>query len=114
MESAAQNGALFGFAGSVYLTLANELSAHGHPAEGREIDQRAVTWFDRHDEETRRRIDLSLRKAIAFTMLGRRDDAAKLMQASMAIDTSDTRAPQPSSTSGATTGTRRSRSWNCR
>jgi tetratricopeptide (TPR) repeat protein len=93
VESAAQNGALFGFAGNVYLTLANELKAHGHPAEAKAAARLAVTWFNRHDDETRRRIDLSLRKAIALTMLGQLDEAERLMRASVANDSSDTRAP---------------------
>lgn len=91
VESAAENGTLFGFAGNVYLTAANELNAHGHPAEARELASLAVTWFDRNDAPVRRRIDFSLRKAIALTLLGRVDEAERLMKAAIATDTSDTR-----------------------
>lgn len=91
VESAAENGTLFGFAGNVYLTAANELHAHGHPAEARELASLAATWFDRNDAEVRHRIDVSLRKAFALTLLGRVDEAERLMKAAIGSDTSDTR-----------------------
>ncbi|MDQ8153416.1 MAG: serine/threonine-protein kinase [Gemmatimonadota bacterium] len=91
VESAASNGALFGFAGNTYLTVASELVAHGHPVEGRELAERALRWFEQNDAQVRRSVNIWLRKGIVLVMLGRIDDAEREMRGAAASDTADVR-----------------------
>jgi hypothetical protein len=89
--SAAGNGALFGFAGNAYLTVANELLAHGHPAEAREVATKGLRWFEQNNQEVTRVVHFAVRKALVLMMLDRRADAEHEMRAAIAIDTSDVR-----------------------
>jgi len=91
VESAASNGALFGFAGNTYLTVASELMAHGHAAEGEAMSRRALAWFEQNDAAVRRSVNLWLRKGIVLVMLGKLDQAEREMRATAALDTSDVR-----------------------
>ncbi len=91
VESAAANGAMFGFAGNTYLSVANELLAHGHPVEAKEVARKALTWFEQNDREVRSSINMWLRKAITLVMLDRPADAEREMRAAIPLDTSDVR-----------------------
>lgn len=91
VESAAGNGALFGFAGNTYLNVANELLAHGHPAEARAVATKGLSWFELNDQDVKRVVHFALRKALILMVLDRPADAEREMRAAIAIDTSDVR-----------------------
>ena len=91
VATAAGNGNMFGFAGQVYVALGSELTAHGHPAEGRAMQERAVAWFDQHDGEAKSSANQATRRGLALMALGRYDEALPILRARLPIDTSDSR-----------------------
>jgi hypothetical protein len=91
VESASGNGALFGFAGNTYLIVANELLAHGQPAEARAVAAKGLSWFELNDQDVKRVVHFALRKALILMLLDRPADAEREMRAAFSIDTSDVR-----------------------
>lgn len=91
VPSSASNGQMFGFAGGVYLTVANELTAHGHPAEGKTLMLTALGWFAQHDAEVNASSNVATRKALVLMALGRNDEAIGVLRLHPARDSADAR-----------------------
>lgn len=91
LSSASSNDRLFAFAGDVYLSVGQELDAHGQPALGLRVLQRGHAWFEARRAEARSSTDMGLRYAILLDVIGRHRDAIPVLNALAALDTSDSR-----------------------
>ncbi|MCU0634066.1 MAG: protein kinase [Gemmatimonadaceae bacterium] len=91
VEAAAQDGFTFGFAGETYLSTANELSAHGHTAEGRAMAERALAWFDRREADVARNASVGLRRALTLLALDRPAEAEAQLRRSVTVAPTDVR-----------------------
>ncbi|MEP6834831.1 MAG: serine/threonine-protein kinase [Gemmatimonas sp.] len=94
--SASGNGMLFAFAGNLYLTVGNELVAHGHPVQGDSLYRKAADWFALHDgseiTESRLKTNFALRHALTLMAVHRANEAKPLMYALLKSDSLDIRA----------------------
>lgn len=84
------------FGGEVLLIVAQELTAHGHAAHGRQILARALQWLAEHKREslpgdTVPRRDIALREVLALRVAGRNEEALAAVRPLAAIQTTDTR-----------------------
>jgi tRNA A-37 threonylcarbamoyl transferase component Bud32 len=99
VEGSSSEDRLFAFPGDIYLQAGQELIAHGYPELGRQTVERSVAWFERHRDLVNAPqrgavgsgIDIGLRGAIAYEVLGYRDTALKILRAISKLDTTDTR-----------------------
>ncbi len=91
VASAASNGQDFSFAGNVYITLANELTAHGHRTQGQAMAERARSWFEQHEADARTSSNVAVRNALTLAAVGRVDEAKAFMRERIKADTSDSR-----------------------
>ena len=94
--SASRNGGLFAFAGNLYLTVGNELAAHGHPVQADSLYKQAADWFDTHDgaeiTEPRLRTNFVIRRALTYILVHRASEAKSLMYGLLKTDSLDNRA----------------------
>jgi hypothetical protein len=89
--SAASNDRQFAFAGDLYLTVGQELTAHGHPAEGKEVVERARAWFESRREQSLARVDIGVRMVITYDVVGRADEALATVNEMFHRDSADVR-----------------------
>jgi predicted Zn-dependent protease len=91
VEAAAREGFTFGFAGDTYLSTANELAAHGSRDEARVMAERALAWFDRHEDEVAKNPSMGLRRALTLLVLGRPSEAEAELRRDLAGMPTDVR-----------------------
>jgi tetratricopeptide (TPR) repeat protein len=91
MPTAAGDGRAFAFSGNVYLTVGQELIAHGHPQLAEIVFKRALDWYANNQPSVDRSVNVAFRKAILLTIVNREDEALALLRTLMARDTTDSR-----------------------
>jgi hypothetical protein len=91
VEGATQDGFTFGYPGDTYLTIANELEAHGSAAAARALLERARSWFERHAADAEGNSGMQLRWALTLMALNRAAEAEELLREALARSPSDTR-----------------------
>jgi hypothetical protein len=91
MPTAAGDGRAFAFSGNVFLTVGQELIAHGHPQLADVVFKRALDWYANNQPSVDRSVNVAFRKAILLTIVNREDEALALLRTLMTRDTTDSR-----------------------
>ena len=91
MPTAAGDGRAFAFSGNVYLTVGQELGAHGHPQLADVVFKRALDWYANNQPSVDRSVNVAFRKAILLTVLSRDDEALALLRSLAAQNPTDSR-----------------------
>ena len=91
MPTASSDGRAFSFSGNVYLTVGQELIAHGHQQLADRVFSRAVDWYASNQPSVDRSVNVAFRKAILLTVLHRDDEALALLRSLVSRDTTDSR-----------------------
>ncbi|MFI5281270.1 MAG: protein kinase, partial [Gemmatimonadales bacterium] len=86
------NDRQFGFAGDLYVTIAQELVAHGHPAMSAEFYRLGNAWTESRRDEAVARVDMGVRSAILYEESGRHDEALAFVLEMVKRDSTDARA----------------------
>ncbi len=91
MPTASGDGRAFSFSGNVYLTVGQELIAHGHPQLAELVFTRALEWYASNQPSVDRSVNVAFRKAILLTVVHRDDEALVLLRTLVVRDTADSR-----------------------
>lgn len=91
MPTASGDGRAFAFSGNVYLTVGQELIAHGHPQLAKIVFDRALDWYANNQPSVDRSVNVAFRKAILLSVINRDDEALALLRTLVQRDSTDSR-----------------------
>jgi hypothetical protein len=91
MPTASGDGRAFAFSGNVYLTVGQELAAHGHQQLADVVFNLALEWYANNQPSVDRSVNVAFRKAILLSVVNRDDEALALLRTLMATNPTDSR-----------------------